>query len=300
LNILVTGGSGYIGSILVPQLCREHKVTVLDNLLYGQLTLAQCTRFAGFNFHKLDVRDWGALQPFVDKADLLIPLAGLVGAPLCDANPVDARLTNLEHPITLLKALSPDQRVIMPTTESAYGSNALVCTELTPINPISTYARDKAAVESILMQRDNAVSLRLGTVFGMSPRMRLDLLPNDFAWRAWKDHAIVLFEAHFKRTMVHVQDVARAFMHAMEIPAGIYNVGAFSASKLEICAAIGEHTPFTFVEEGNGTDPDQRNYVVSSDKLKASGFEFNYDLARGLMELFKGFPMLNNTRHGNV
>jgi len=299
MNVLVLGGAGYIGSLLVPELLWTlNKVTVLDNFIYGQNSLAQCCTDENFDVHKVDVRDFDKVKPFLKDADLVIPLAGLVGAPLCDQNPIDAHLVNLEHPLKLFKALSKDQFVVMPTTESAYGSNDEVCTEETPINPLSTYAKDKAAVESILMQRENSVSLRLATVFGMSPRMRLDLLINDFTWRAFTDRTIVIFEGRFRRTCVHVRDVVRALM--LDLKPGIYNVGAFSASKIEVCQAIKKRTPFTYVEADSGKDPDQRNYVVSSDKLKKTGFKFDYTLDDGICELLKGYRMLKNTRYGNV
>ena len=301
MRITVTGGAGYIGSILVPELLHQgHDVFVVDNMIYGQHTLAECCKYRGFSFHKVDVRHHEALLPYL-KTDIIIPLAGLVGAPICDANPLDAHLVNRKHPIDLLKGLSRDQIVIMPTTESAYGSNVEVCTEDTPVNPLSTYAKDKAAVEDILMQRENSISLRLATVFGMSPRMRLDLLVNDFAWRAWKDHALVIFEADFQRTVVHVRDVVEAFVHAIQIlRPGIYNVGAFSVSKRELCEKIAQIIPFQYVECDAGKDPDQRNYIVSSKKLKETGYRFTWTLDDGLRELFKGFPMLKNTRYGNV
>ncbi len=235
MNILILGGAGYIGSVLVPLLLfYGHKVTVLDNFLYGENSLAACCHYPKFDVHKVDVRNFKDLKPYLN-ADVIIPLAGLVGAPLCDQNPVDARMVNLEHPLRLFRYLSKDQKVIMPTTESAYGSNGEICTEDTPVNPISRYAKDKAKIESILMERKNVVSLRLATVFGMSPRMRMDLLVNDFTWRAFRDKTIVIFEGHFKRTNVHVRDVAQAFVHALTLADGIYNVGAFSISKLGIC-----------------------------------------------------------------
>lgn len=298
MKVLVLGGAGYIGSVLVPKLL-NHEVTVLDNFLYGANSLADCCRHKNFDVHRVDVRDIDAVKPYL-KADVIIPLAGLVGAPLCDLNPVDADLLNLKHPISLFKLLSKDQRVIMPTTESSYGSNDSVCTEETPINPLSRYAKDKAAVEAILMHRENAVSLRLATVFGMSPRMRLDLLVNNFAWKAFSEKAIILFESHFKRTTCHIQDIASAFIHALELDPGIYNVGAFSLSKLELCEALAKKTPFTFVEADAGKDPDQRNYVVSSDKIRKTGWKSKFTLEDGLDELLKGFKMLSNNRYGNI
>jgi nucleoside-diphosphate-sugar epimerase len=243
MKVLVLGGAGYIGSVLVPKLVEDgYHVTVLDSFLYkqqGANSLASLCRFPNFDIYRADVRDWPSIAPHVARADAVIPLAALVGAPLCNLNPVDAELVNLHHPLQLFRGLSKDQLCVMPTTESSYGSNVDVCTEETPINPLSTYAKHKATVEAALLSRDNSVSLRLATVFGMSPRMRLDLLVNDFAWRAVKDGSILLFEEHFRRTVVHVQDVAHAFIHALEIlTGGIYNVGSLTVSKLDLCEAL--------------------------------------------------------------
>jgi len=302
-NILVLGGAGYIGSILVPELLEEgHKVKVVDNFIYGQNSLSHCCAYKNFNVFKEDVRDWDAIKHHVSQADIILPLAALVGAPICDKNPIDAKLVNLDHPLKLFKSLGSGQRVIMPTTESAYGSTESgECTEGTPINPLSTYAKDKAIIETALLQRKDSVSLRFATVFGMSPRMRLDLLINDFTWRAHVDGTIVLYESHFKRTCLHVRDAAGAIRHAIRnLGSGIYNVGAFAATKTEICRAISQRTRLDYVEMDAGKDPDQRNYDVSSKKLKATGFEFKWDLDKGIEELLKGYKMLKNTRYGNV
>lgn len=312
VKILVTGGSGYIGSILVPRLLADgHDVTVLDNLIYGQNSLAQCCLNTAFSFHRVDVRDFAAVKPFLKVPDVVIPLAGLVGAPLCDLNPFDALAVNLRAPLALFKALSKDQLVIMPTTESSYGSNSEICTEETPLNPLSTYAIHKVEVEQALMDRSvNSISLRLATVFGMSPRMRLDLLVNDFTWRALKDRAVVIFEGNYRRTSVHVTDVARAIIHAIntdKMRSEIYNVGAVSCTKLELCAKIKEQVPyFSYVETGNtpkdqaGKDPDQRNYVVSDEKIRETGFEPYVNLEEGITELLMGYRMLSNARHSNM
>lgn len=303
MKILITGAAGYIGSILTPMLVeRGHDVTVLDNFLWGQQSIGQLVRHANFHVHRVDVRDHAALKPYLAAPDVIIPLAALVGAPLCDLNPVDAELLNLRHPLALFRELSAEQIVVMPTTESSYGSNVDVCTEETPINPLSTYAKHKAEVEAALLTRENSSSLRLATVFGFSPRMRLDLLVNDFAWKAYKEHSIMLFEHHFRRTVVHVVDVARAFIWALEQNLrGVHNVGEVHLTKLSLCEEIKKKIPdFEYVLTRNKSDADQRNYQVSSAKLKATGFQFKYDLSDGLDQLIKGFPMLGNTRHGNM
>ena len=308
VRILVLGGAGYIGSVLCPMLVeRGHHVTVLDNFLYkqqGANSLAALCRFQNFDVYRVDVRDKNAVAPHLKRADVIVPLAALVGAPLCDLNPVDAELVNLRHPLELFGQLSASQLCVMPTTESAYGANESVCTEETPINPLSTYARHKARVERALLDSTNSISLRLATVFGMSPRMRLDLLVNDFAWKAYKEGAILLFEHKFRRTVVHVRDVARAFLHAIEgnLAGSIYNVGSITVSKLELCEALKEKLGgrFYYTTANTGTDPDQRNYEVSSAKLLATGYTFTVSLSDGLDELLKGFRCLSNTVHSNV
>lgn len=303
MKILVTGGAGYIGSVLVPRLLEDHSVTILDSLLYGGNTLAPCASHKDFRFHRVDVRDANAVKPHLRDADVIIPLAALVGAPLCDLNPIDAKLVNLEAQLALFKMLSKDQLVVMPTTESVYGSNEQICTEETMVAPISTYGRHKVIVEEALLSHGNAISLRLATVFGMSPRMRLDLLVNDFTWRALKDRAMVVFEGRYRRTCVHVQDVASAFLWAMEklIPEQIYNVGSCNMTKLELCAAIRSQVPaFLFVEADIGKDQDQRDYVVSDAKLRATGFIPNWSLSDGVAELLRGYKMISNNRYGNM
>jgi len=303
MKILVTGGAGYIGSTLSQRLLDcGHRVTVLDRFIYdNETSIAQLCKHPDFDVFRVDCRDMEAVAPHLKDADVIIPLAGLVGVPLGDLNPTDAKLLNLDAQLALFKALSPSQLVIMPTTESSYGKNAAICTEETPLNPLSTYAKHKVTVENALMERENSVSLRLATVFGMSPRMRLDLLVNDFTWRAYKEKSIVIFEGSYKRTSVHVTDVARAFIHALTLNPGIYNVGAVVTTKLELCEAIRKHIPeFVWIEADTKWDTDQRNYVVSDAKIRATGFEPKVTLDAGITELLKGFKMLSNNKYGNV
>lgn len=309
MRILVTGAAGYIGSILTPLLVKHgFDVTALDNFMYGnQTTLAALCKHENFDLYRVDVRDERSLMPHVAKADIIIPLAALVGAPACDLDPFNAEALNLNHPLALFKRLSKDQLCIMPTTESAYGSNAEICTEDTPINPLSSYGKHKAVVEKALLERGNSISLRLATVFGMSPRMRLDLLVNDFAWKAYREHSILLFEHSFKRTVLHVEDAAHAFIHAIQnrgtMQSEIYNVGNVSLTKLSLCDTIKARIapePFFYTLMPIGTDADQRNYQVSSAKILRTGFKYEWTLERGLDELFKGFRAMTNTRHGNI
>ena len=217
-NILITGGAGYLGSILSEDLVKlNYSVTVVDNFLYKQASLNHLAAYKNFNVVKADVRDTNKLNKLVKKADIIIPLAALVGAPICEADPIGSETINKNAIIDLLNIKSKNQKVIMPTTNSAYGSGGHnhFCDETSPLNPISKYAKDKVLVEERLLEKENTVSLRLATVFGMSPRMRLDLLVNDFVYKAFNEKAIVLFEGHFKRNYIHVRDVSRAFIHCL-------------------------------------------------------------------------------------
>jgi nucleoside-diphosphate-sugar epimerase len=309
-RILVTGGAGYLGSILVPALLDAgHRVVVLDHFRYRQNSLAALCHNPRFDIVCGDVRVASVVAPLLRQADIVIPLAALVGAPLCDRDPVGARTTNRDAILMMLDGLGRDQLVVMPTTNSAYGSGDEnhECTEASPLRPISLYAREKVEVEHALMDRPASISFRLATVFGMSPRMRLDLLVNDFVHRAVVDRAVVLFEAGFRRNYIHVRDVARAFLHGIEnrerMVGQIYNVGLSEAnlSKRELCAAIRKEIPaFTFVEAAVGKDPDQRDYVVSNAKIEATGYRTMVSLREGILELAKGCAMLSNSRYGNV
>ena len=309
-DILVTGGAGYLGSTLVPGLLAAgHRVTVLDNFMFKQASLNHVCHDPKFTVVKGDIRSEATIAPLLKKADIVIPLAAFVGAPMCNADPVGAKSVNHAAMLLLLRLLGRHQRILMPTTNSAYGSGDSnnFCTEESPLNPISLYAREKVAIEAELMQRENAISFRLATVFGMSPRMRVDLLVNDFVHRAVHDRFVVLFEGAFKRNYIHVRDIARVFQHGIEnfdaMRGQIYNVGLSEAnvSKRELCQAIQKQLPeFVFLDAPVGKDPDQRNYIVSNAKLERSGFKTSVGLDAGIEELIKGFTMLKNTQHGNV
>jgi len=306
-NILVTGGAGYIGSTLVPKLLNEgHNVTVLDNFMYGQTSLNQLCANKQFNVYNGDVRLKQDLFPLLKQADVIIPLAAYVGAPLCNKDPIGATSTNKDAIFMMIDNLSKEQIVIMPTTNSAYGTGTY-CTEESALNPISRYAIDKVEVEKRLLDHTNTISYRLATVFGMSPRMRIDLLVNDFVHRAVKDGFTILFEGHFKRNYVHVADVSNAFIHGLNnydnMKNEIYNVGLSEAniSKKELCEAIQKYIPtFTFMEAEVGKDPDQRNYIVSNDKIESTGFKTEVSLNAGIQELIKGYRMIRNTVYGNI
>jgi nucleoside-diphosphate-sugar epimerase len=306
-NILVTGCAGYIGSTLVPKLLNErHNVTVLDNFMYGQTSLNQLCANKKFNVYNGDVRLKQDVFPLLKQADVIIPLAAYVGAPLCNKDPIGATSTNKDAIFMMIDNLSKEQIVIMPTTNSAYGTGTY-CTEESALNPISRYAIDKVEVEKRLLDHPNTISYRLATVFGMSPRMRIDLLVNDFVHRAVKDGFTILFEGHFKRNYVHVADVSNAFIHGLNnydnMKNEIYNVGLSEAniSKKELCEAIQKYIPtFTFMEAEVGKDPDQRNYIVSNDKIESTGFKTQVSLDAGIQELIKGYRMIRNTVYGNI
>jgi nucleoside-diphosphate-sugar epimerase len=310
IHILVTGGAGYLGSVMVPALLEAgHRVIVLDNFLYRENSLALCCAHPDFQVIRGDARDESRLKPLLARADVVIPLAALVGAPICAADPVGAASVNKDAILMLLRNVSRRQMLLMPTTNSAYGSGGRdnFCTEESPLNPISRYAVDKVEVEKALMEHPGAVSFRLATVFGMSPRMRLDLLVNDFTYRAVTDRFVVLFESHFKRNYIHVRDVARAFLHALgsfdSMKGQIYNVGLSDAnvSKRELCERIKTQVPdFTFLEAQVGKDPDQRNYIVSNEKIEKTGYRPSVSLDQGIAELIKGYAMIRNARYGNM
>jgi len=309
-SVLVTGGAGYLGSILVPELLAAgHRVTVLDNFMYHQNSLSQVCVDPNFDLVNGDTRDEAVVKPLVKKADVILPLAALVGAPLCKKDPIAATTTNRDAVANICKMLSPSQRVIIPITNSGYGvgERGKFCTEESPLHPVSLYGRDKVETEKIVLDRENSISLRLATVFGMAPRMRIDLLVNDFVYRAVNDHFVVLFEAHFKRNYIHIRDVARAFMHAMNLFESMkgspYNVGLSDAnlSKAELCGRIALQIPsFVYLEASVGEDPDKRDYIVSNSKIERTGYQPKYGLDDGIRELIKGYQMIRDRVYGNV
>lgn len=308
--ILVTGGAGYIGSILVPEFLRAgYKVTVLDNFMYRQNSLLECAANENFEVVRGDAREESVIKPLLKNADYIIPLAALVGAPLCNQDKTGAVTINRDAVGLIAKLASKEQRIIIPTTNSGYGvgQKGVYCTEETTLNPITLYGKVKMEAEKIILDRGNSISFRLATVFGISPRMRIDLLVNDFVYRAVKDRFVVVFEGHFKRNYIHVRDVARAFIHAMnnfdKMKNAPYNVGLSEAnlSKLELCAKIKEQVPnFVYLESPVGEDPDKRNYIVSNEKIEKTGFKPIYSLEMGIGELIKGFRILMNSKYSNV
>ena len=308
-HVLVTGGAGYIGAILCEHLLAEgYQVSVLDNPMYRQGSLFHLCTHQAFDFVKGDVRDEELMCRLVKDADVLIPLAAVVGAPACDRDPWLAESVNLEAVRTLNRLRSPQQLVIFPTTNSGYGtqSGETYCTEDTPLKPISLYGQTKVQAEMEMLDSPNSITLRLATVFGMSPRMRLDLLVNYFVYAAITDGYIVIFEKDFKRNYLHVRDVADCFIHCIgkaERMVGYpYNVGLDNAnlSKMELALKIKEYVPKFYLHFSEvGSDPDQRNYIVSNQRLRETGFEAERSLDDGIKELLKGYRMLGRTPFKN-
>ena len=309
-NILVTGGAGYLGSMIIPELLSlGHKVTVLDNFMFKQNPLAHVCANPEFDVIRGDARDESLIKGAIKDVDVVIPLAALVGAPLCNNDLLGTTSINRDAVIMLTNLLSKDQRILMPITNSGYGigEKGKFCTEESPLNPISLYGTTKVEAEAAVLERGNAISFSLATVFGMAPRFRLDLLVNDFVYRAVHDRAVVLFEADFKRNYIHIRDVARAFIHGLDnfetMKNEAYNVGLSDAnlSKRELCEKIHEHIPsFVFMEAPIGEDPDKRDYIVSNEKIEATGYMPQHSLDMGIRELIKGYRMIRNAQYGNV
>lgn len=309
-KILVTGGSGYIGSILVPELLNKgHEVRVIDNFMYSQTPLLDCAHSKNLSITRGDARDETLMKKYIKGVDFIIPLACLVGAPLCNQDPIAARTTNLGAIELILKMRKPEQKIIFPNTNSGYGRGqgaTAYCDETSPLDPISLYGQLKVEAEKKILAAGEGVTFRLATVFGVSPRMRLDLLVNDFVYRAVNDGYLVLFESHFKRNYVHIRDVAGAFAHAIEnfetMKNEPYNVGLSDAnlSKLELCEEIKKQIPnFVFIESKVGEDPDKRNYIVSNEKIEKTGFKTKVSLADGIAELIKGYQVIKRNNFAN-
>jgi nucleoside-diphosphate-sugar epimerase len=310
VKILITGGAGYIGSILTPAMLQAgHEVTVLDNFTFKQNSLADCCQYDSFQIVRGDCRDQTVLAPLLAKADVIIPLAALVGMPMCKIDTLGARTINQESVELICRLSSRDQYILYPTTNSGYGigEKGKHCTEDTPLRPISLYGVTKNNAEKAVLDRGNSITFRLATVFGIAPRMRTDLLVNDFVYRAVNDRAVVIFEGHFKRNFVHIRDVARVFIYGLEnfsiMKNRAFNFGLEDAnlSKLELCAKIKNHIPsFVFLEAPIGEDPDKRDYIVSNKRILSTGFKMQWDLDRGIKELIKGYIILKNAQYSNV
>ncbi len=308
-NILITGGAGYIGSVLSKSLLEKgYSVTVLDNFRYNQNSLLDCCYEDNFRIIRGDVRDEQILSSALKNQDFIIHLAALVGAPICNANKDDALTTNFEATKLLLKLRTKNQKILFPCTNSGYGigEKGKFCTEETPLRPISFYGQTKVNSEKAILDDGNSISFRLATVFGVSPRMRLDLLVNDFVHKAMNEKFIGVFEGHFQRNYIHIRDVVRVFLHGItnfdNMKNQSYNVGLSDAnlSKLELCEKIKEHiTDFIFVESNLGKDPDKRDYIVSNEKIESTGFKPKFSLDFGIEELIKCYTILQKQPFGN-
>lgn len=300
MNIVVTGGMGYIGSVLVPRLLSEkHNVTVIDSLKYKQKSLLNCCSDVNFDIQIEDIRNFSRIKKYVNKADCIIHLAALVGVGECDKSEFETLSTNVDATRQIVSSLSSEQIMLFPCTNSGYGigQTDMHCTEESPLKPISLYGQTKVKAEEIVLSRENSISFRLATVFGSSPSMRTELLVNDFVLRAIRDKFIVLFESHFKRNFIHIKDVANAFVMGINnfnvMKSNVYNVGLSSAnlSKLELCDAIKKHIEFVVVQSDFMKDPDQRNYIVSNDKIEKLGFKPECSIEDGILELQKVYKI---------
>jgi nucleoside-diphosphate-sugar epimerase len=308
-KVLVTGGAGYLGAILCEHLLQAgHSVTVVDNFLFGQTPLLHLCANPRFDIVRGDARDESTISRLMKEADVVIPLAALVGAPICDRDPVNATGVNLDAVRLITRLRSPRQLIVYPTTNSGYGtkSGAQFCTEDTPLEPISLYGRTKVEAEAEVLSSPNSITLRLATVFGTSPRMRIDLLVNHFVYAAVTDGYIVIFEKHFKRNYIHIRDVADCFLHCIANSAKMvgrpYNAGldAANLSKEELSLKVQQHVPNFYIHFSEvGSDPDKRNYIVSNQRLREAGFEAKRSLDDGIAELIKAYRMLRKTVYGN-
>jgi len=310
MKILITGGAGYIGSKLTSLLLAQgYRVSVIDNLMYRQNSLLDHFSNPNFNFFYGDIRDQYLMKKLLANHDVVIPLAAIVGAPACDKNPILATEVNVNSSRFLFDNISKGQLILMPTTNSAYGTSIAndLCTEESPLNPISKYARDKVLVETWLQELDSFVSLRLATVFGVSERMRLDLLVNNFVFRAFTDRYLVLFEPNFRRNFIHISDVCQVFELAIQEPekflGQVFNVGLSSAnlSKVQLAKQIQNHLPdLSIMISESGADPDKRDYLVSNQKIESLGFKPAKNLDNGIAELLSAMPFFNERSFTNL
>jgi len=310
IHVVVTGAAGYLGSVLCEHLIAAgFRVTAADNVIYRQRSLFHLCANPSFNFVLGDARDEKLMRGLIKDADVLIPLAAIVGAPACDRDPSLAQSVNLEAIRSIARLRSNDQLVVYPTTNSGYGTKSgdVFCTEDTPLEPISLYGQTKTQAEAEILEKPNGITLRLATVFGMSPRMRLDLLVNHFVHAAVTDRYIVIFEKDFKRNYIHIRDVADCFVHCIEnskkMAGRPYNVGldAANLSKEALALKIKEYVPDFYIHFAQvGTDPDKRNYIVSNQRLREAGFEAKRSLEIGIQELLKGYRMMGRSEFENV
>lgn len=307
-TILVTGAGGYVGSVLTSQLlCRGFNVIAFDRWTHGP-TLAEWCDIEELEIVRGDCRSEADVLPHLKRADIIIPLAAIVGAPACAADQLAAYTTNFDAIRMICQHASKRQQILFPNSNSGYGTNPGICTEETHMSPISLYAKTKLRAEWAVMIRENSIAFRLATAFGMSPRMRLDLLCNDLTYRAVRDGFVKIFEPQARRNFIHVRDIAGAFIHGIEtfqkMRGQIYNAGnsAENITKEQLCEKIKAQVPeFQWdYEYGSAFDPDKRDYEVSNAKLEATGWSPHWSLDEGIKELIKGYAMLRNEVYSNV
>jgi nucleoside-diphosphate-sugar epimerase len=304
-KVLITGGAGYLGSTLTEVLLSKgYQVTVLDSLVYKQLSLTSFCHNKNFKLVVGDVRDYQLLSDLVEANDIIIPLAAIVGMPACKKDPDLTVAINYQQIDDIIAYMRSSQKLLVPNTNSQYGSSDTIITEESPFNPLSLYAQTKCDAEKAVLDSGNGISLRLATVFGVSYRQRMDLLVNDFTYRAFTDEFLVLFESHFLRNYVHVRDVAKAFVHLIEnyqtCNNNAFNVGLTSAnmSKLQLAQKIKEYVPsLVIIKEQFKEDFDKRNYIVSNEKLEKTGWFCDYSLDAGIQELLSAYKMINNFKN---
>ena len=307
MNILITGGAGYIGSELIQFLLPEHKVTVLDTLMYDKDSLLRYVQDENFTFVRGDVRDTKLYGALLKDADVIIPLAALVGFPLCEQKPVEAAQVNFEANRWLAENKSDNQIIIYPCTNSGYGRSVdgSVVTEESPLNPVSLYGRTKVDAETVFRNTNNCATFRLATVCGPSSRMRTDLLVNNFVLRALRDRLLILYECEFMRNYVHIWDVCRAFKFLIDnwdaCKNDTYNLGhdAMNMNKLQLAQKIGEQLPLEIIKAEFTKDPDVRDYVVSSQKIYDKGFNCLYDLDISIEQLIKAYALIESPWYAN-
>ena len=303
MKILITGGAGYLGSVITGKmLCAGHQVTVLDKLIFNQVSLLSYTFSSAFKFIYGDVRNEELLEKLCNENDVIIPLAAIVGFPACASDPQLAKEINHNQISNIIKFTEgKNKKILYPNTNSGYGigEGQTECTEESPLNPISIYGRTKCDAENLLKENTDAIIFRLATVFGVSPRMRTDLLVNDFTYKAITDKYIVVFEKSFKRNFIHIQDVASVFLFMLENfefhKGQVFNVGLSEAnlSKQELLEKIQTHVDnFAISYNDYYEDPDKRDYIVSNKKVESTGWRPNFTIDMGIKELIMAYQMI--------
>ena len=303
MKVLITGGAGYLGSVLVGKLLEQsYEVVVLDKLLFNQTSLLQYTSKSKFKFIHGDVRNEILLEKLCNEADIIIPLAAIVGFPACAQDPELAKEINFQQIVNIVKFTNgKGKKILYPNTNSGYGlsTGQSECTEESPLTPISVYGTTKCEAENFLRTSTDSIIFRLATVFGVSPRMRTDLLVNDFTYKAITDKYIVVFEKSFKRNFIHIQDVANVFLFMLEnydkYKCEVFNVGLSDAnlSKQELLEKIQSHVKnFAVSYNDYYEDPDKRDYIVSNTKIESTGWSPKWDIDMGINELIMAYQMI--------